>query len=457
MSKTPVSVDLRSPSRKDDAVTDVEGTVVSSDTRGPIRLGFWILVVGFGGFLAWAAYAPLDEGVSAPATVSIETKRRAIQHMTGGIVKALRVKEGQAVHTGDVLVELDDAPARANFETVRQNYMSLRAAESRLLAEEAEKQSIVFHPDLVASASDPFVKQHMVTQTQLFTARRAALAAELGAARESIAGFEAQITGIGAMLESRRAQAALLAEQTKGIRDLAAQGYAPRNQLLQLEQQQAELRATIADLEANRVRATQSIAEIKMRMTLRRQEYHKEAGAQLAEVRREVQAGAEKLKAVSDELGRVQITSPVDGQVVGIAVSALGAVVTPGQKIMDIVPKGETLLLDARVPPQVIDRVAVGDETDVRFSGFANSPQLVVKARLVSLSGDALTEQISGNTISYYLGRVEVTPEGFKELGNRVLQPGMPAEVLIKTGERSLLTYLLHPLTKRIAASMKEE
>lgn len=457
MSNAPVSTDFKPAAAKDEAVTDVEGVVVSSDTRGPIRLGFWVLVVGFGGFLAWAGYAPLDEGVSAQATVSIETRRRAIQHMTGGIVKELRVKEGQAVRAGDVLVELDDAPARANLETVRQNYMSLRAAESRLLAEEVEKPSIAFHPDLVASASDPFVKQHMVTQTQLFAARRAALAAELGAARESIAGFEAQIAGIGSMLESRRAQAGLLAEQTRSIRDLAEKGYAPRNQLLQLEQSQAELRATIADLEANRARATQSIAEIRMRMTQRRQEYHTEAGAQLAEVRREVQAGAERLKAVGDEFTRVQIKAPVDGQVVGIAVSALGAVVTPGQKIMDIVPRGETLLLDAKVPPQVIDRVAVGDETDVRFSGFANSPQLVVKARLVSLSGDALTEQVGGNTISYYLGRVEVTPEGFKELGNRVMQPGMPAEVLIRTGERSLLTYLLHPLTKRIAASMKEE
>ncbi len=441
----------------DDAVTDVEGTVVSSDTRGPIRLGFWILVVGFGGFLAWASFAPLDEGVSAPATVSIETRRRVIQHMTGGIVRKVLVKEGQAVHEGDVLVQLDDAPARANFETVRQNYMSLRAAESRLLAEEVEKPAISFHADLVASADDPFVKQHMVTQTQLFNARRAALGAELGGARESIAGLEAQITGVGSMLESRRAQAQLLAEQTKSIRDLAAQGYAPRNQLLQLEQQQAELRATIADLDSNRARAQQSIAELRMRMTQRRQEYHKEAGAQLAEVRREVQAMHERLRAVTDELGRVQIKSPVDGQVVGIVVNAVGAVITPGQRVMDIVPKGETLLLDARIPPQVIDRVAVGDETHVRFSGFANSPQLVVSARLVSLSGDALTETVGATAISYYLGRVEVTPEGFKELGSRVLQPGMPAEVLIRTGERSLLTYLLHPLTKRISAAMKEE
>jgi len=441
----------------DSSVTDVEGRPLVTDTRRPIRLGFWVLVVGFGAFLAWAAFAPLDEGVAAPATVAIETHRRVIQHMTGGVVRKVLVKEGQAVKAGEVLVELEDAAARAGFESVRQNYMALRAAESRLLAEQVDQPAIAFHADLLAGAADPFVQQHMATQTRLFAARRAALEAELSGAREQVAGFAAQIAGFASMVESRKAQADLQGEQVENVRELAAEGYAPRNQLLQLEQSQAELRAVISELQANRLRALQSVAELKMRMVQRRHEYHKEAGTQLAEVRREVQAGQDKLKAMSDELARIQVRSPVDGQVVGIGVAALGGVVTPGQRMMDIVPRGEALLLDARIPTQVIDRVHVGDATDVRFSAFANSPQLVLDARLVSVSGDAITEAQGPVMVSYYLGRAEVTAEGIRKLGARVMQPGMPAEVLIKTGERSLLTYLLHPLTKRVAAAMKEE
>ena len=153
----------------------------------------------------------------------------------------------------------------------------------------------------------------------------------------------------------------------------------------------------------------------------------------------------------------MQIRAPVAGQVLGLAINGPGAVVTPGQKLLDIVPQGESLLLDARIPTHVIDRIKVGDVTEVRFSAFANAPQLVVLGRLVSLSADAVTEHLPTGSMSYFLGRVELTPDGKKALGDRVLQPGMSAEVLVKTGERSLLTYLLHPLTKRIASAMTEE
>ncbi len=438
-------------------VTDVDDISAQTDTGRPIRLGFWVLVVGFGGFLVWAGLAPLDEGVSAPATVSIETRRKTIQHLSGGVVNRVLVKEGQAVKAGDVLVELDDGVAKANYESIRQSYMGQRAAESRLLAEQFEKPAIEFHPDLVAAAGDPLVAQHMATQTQLFRARRGALEAELSASNEAIKGLEAQAAGLAAMLESKRAQAGFQAEQLRSVAELAREGYAPRNQALQLEQAQAELRSSLADLQANILRSRQSIAETRMRMALRKQEYHKEEGAQLADVRREVQAGQEKLKAITEDLGRMQIRSPVDGQVVGLTLGSSGGVVTPGQKLMDVVPKGEAMLVDAKIPTHVIDRVSAGDEAEVRFSGFANSPQLVLEGKVLSVSGDAVTENAGFQTMSYYLARVEVTPDGFKKLGHRVMQPGMPAEVLIKTGERSLLTYLLHPLTKRVASAMKEE
>ncbi len=400
-----------------------------SDTSAPIRLGFRVLVLGFGGFLLWSAIAPLDEGVSAQASVSIETRRKTIQHLSGGVVRSVAVKEGQWVREGEVLMELDAGVSKANFEAVRQNYMAQRANESRLLAELKGASKIEFHPDLLKAKNDPLVQQHMQTQIQLFDARRAA--------------YRAQVGGMAEMIESRKAQAAFQTQQVQSIRELAKEGYASRNQLLQLEQSQAELRTSMTDLQTNYARV--------------QQEYIKELSAQLADVRKEVQSGQEKLQAVTDELSRTQLRSPVEGQVVGMTVTATGGVVTPGQRLMDIVPKGEALLVDAKIPPHVIDKVRAGESVDVRFSSFSNSPQLVLDGRLVSLSSDVISEQTSMGVMSYYLGRVEITPEGIKELGKRVMQPGMPAEVLIKTGERSLLTYLMHPLTKRLAASMKEE
>lgn len=438
------------------AVTDIDDVELKTDTRPAIRLGFWVLVVGFGAFMAWAAWAPLDEGVSAQATVSVESRRKTIQHMQGGVIRQVVAREGAEVKQGDVLVVLDDASTRAAFESIRQNYLAQRATEGRLVAEVANAGSIAFHPDLLVKG-DPVSEQMMLVQRQLFASRRAAQVAEVAAANQSIVGLESQITGMKQMLENKRNQQALQARQLAGVKSLAEDGFAPRNQALQLEQNQAELRSSLAELEASMQRSQSAIAETRLKIAQRQQEYLKEVSAMLADVRKEVQANQERLVAITSDLGRTQIKAPVSGQVIGLSVSGEGGVVTSGQKLMDILPRGESLLLDAKVPPNVIDRIKVGDPVEVRFTGFANSPQLVVHGRLVSLSGDAVTEAVGATVHTYYLGRVEITPEGLKALGDRVVQPGMMAEVLIRTGERSLLTYLLHPMLKRVASAMKEE
>ncbi len=441
-------------------ITDVEDLKSNNDfsnTDQPIRMGFWVLIVGFGCFMLWTAFAPLDEGVSAAASVSIESKRKTIQHMSGGVVHNVLVKEGQMVKAGDVLVELDEGVSKANFEAVRQNYMGQRASESRLLAEQSGADRINFHSDLMTSATDPLVLQHMQSQTLLFQSRKAALQAEMQAGEENLGGLKAQFESTTSMLENRKIQAALQEQQIKAVKELSLEGYAPKNQVLQLEQSQSELRSLMADLQGNLNRIQRSMAEVHQRLAQRKQEYLKEVSQQLADVRREVQSGQDKLKAVTEELARTQVKSPVDGQVVGMQVSSIGGVVTPGQRLMDVVPNGEALVVDAKIPPHIIDKVFAGEAVEVRFSTFANSPQLVLDAKLVSVSKDVISEQTAMGVQSYYLARAAINEEGMKTLGKRVLQPGMPAEVLIKTGERSLLTYLLHPLTKRIAASMKEE
>jgi protease secretion system membrane fusion protein len=415
----------------------------------------WVLAIGFGGFLAWAALAPLDEGVPATGMVSIDTKRKTVQHLIGGIVQDVLVREGDEVQEGQLLIRLDSAVARSNYETVRQRYLGLRAMQGRLLAEQTGRTAIAFHPDLVAAGTDPLIKQQMQNQEQLFMTRASLLRSDLQSIEESIQGQEGLLEAYKGMLENRTSQLRLLNEELGHLRGLVKEGYAPRNRQLELERMVADSSTAIADLMGNSERARRAIGEMRQRALSRKQEYRKEVETQLADVNREVQADSEKMRAVSDDLARTEIRAPASGQVVGLAVQTVGAVVQSGQKLMDIVPKDAPLILEAHVAPHLIDRVHTDLLVDVRVSSFAHSPQLVVDGKVVSISADLLTEPQTN--VSYYLARVEVTPEGLKRLGKRQLQPGMPVEVIFKTGERSMLTYLLHPLTKRLAASMTEE
>lgn len=447
-------VDFLRPAPLPENGTEEAGSDLPTDTRGPARLGFWVLGVGFGGFLLWAALAPLNEGVPTHGMVTVDTKRKAVQHISGGIIKAVHVREGQFVKAGDPLLDIDEAVTQANYESVRQRYLTLRAMESRLLAEREGAASITFDPELTAS-DDPQVKAALASEEKLFTARRAALRAEQSSLDESIQGYEAAIRGNEGMLASRKQQQEFYQDELKGLRELAAEGYVPRKDLLAMERMAMENLGSISDLQGVIERSRRMVTETKLRKQQRQQEYNKEIEAQLSEVRGQAQAEGEKYAAVSDELARTVIRAPADGQVIGFEAQTVGGVISPGQRLMDIVPQNEALVLETRVPPHLIDRVQLGQETDVRFSGFAHSPQLVVPGVVNSLSSDLLTDPQTGE--KYYLSRVSVTDEGMKILGQRQMQAGMPAEVIIITGERSLLVYLLRPLIKRLAVSMKEE
>ncbi len=436
---------------------DEGALLASSDTRGIARKALWVLGVGFGGFLLWAALAPLDEGVPTQGMVAIDTKRKAIQHLTGGIVKEVLVREGDVVKEGQVLMRLDEALSKANYESVRQRYLGLSAMESRLKAEQTGAGRVDFQKDVVeAAAADPFMAQQINNQRQLFDSRKQALKSDLQAFQEAIEGLRAQREAAQSMLAQRQQQLSLLREELSNTRDLVKEGYAPRNRQMELERMVADVQAGIADLMGNTTRTTRAIAETTQRSLSRHAEYRKEVESQMADVSREVQADSEKYIAQKGDLQRVEIRSPSAGQVVGLSVQSVGAVVQPGQRLMEIVPEEQSLLLEARIAPHLIDKVHAGLAADVRFSTFAHSPQLVVEGKVLSVSGDLLTDPQNPQA-AYFLARLEVTPEGLKTLGKRQLQAGMPAEVVIKTGERSLLKYLLSPLTKRMAGSMKEE
>lgn len=366
-----------------------------TDTRSPVRIGIWILIIGFGGFLLWSAFAPLDEGVPCQGMVSIATKRKVVQHRYGGTVTEVHVQEGQHVGKDQLLLVLDDQTAKARYAEVHQHYLGLRAAESRLLAEESGASKMALHPDLLADTDMMLVSRLVRTQQELLDSHR-------------------QILG-------------LMRAQLAGMRKLANEGFAPLSQQRELEIKVAQFRA--------------------------------DSEAQLAQVQNEVKADAEKSKALAQELAETRIISPADGQVVGLQVQTVGAVIQSGQKVMDIVPLDEPLLIEAKIAPHLIDKVRSGLMVDLQFTAFSHAPQMVIPGKVESVSSDLLTESPSGAqpSVSYYLARIAVTPEGMKKLGHHRIQAGMPVLAVIKTGERSLLTYILHPLMQRMAASMKEE
>ncbi|NEX12095.1 MAG: secretion protein HlyD [Prosthecochloris sp.] len=366
------------------------------ETKGSIRIGILVLLIGFGGFLLWAAFAPLDEGVPCSGTVSISTRSKVVQHLRGGIVHAVHVEEGHMVKENDLLITLSDQETLARYKEVYQRYLGFRAAESRLIAEEKGLRKIMFHPDVQNASDVRLAGEMMATQNDLFRTRQNVLQS--------------------------------LHERLKGVKAMVEEGYAPRYQQLELQERLDNILAQRA--------------------------------SEMAEVQVAVDAYAEKTAALRDEVERTGIRSPATGQVVGLQVQTVGAVITPGQKIMDIVPLDEHLLVEVRIQPHLIDRVRAGLPADVRFSSFAHSPLLMVQGVVESVSHDLLTDpklnpMMQGAT--YYLARVALTPEGIESLGGRELQAGMPVQVVIKTGARTMLTYLLHPLIKRITASLKEE
>ncbi|GAA4413167.1 HlyD family type I secretion periplasmic adaptor subunit [Quisquiliibacterium transsilvanicum] len=426
-----------------------------SDPRRPLRLGMLVVLLGLGGFFGWAALAPLDEGVPTPGTVVVESKRKTLQHPTGGIVRELLVREGDAVKTGQVLLRLEPAAARAAREAADAQYLTARASESRLLAEQRGTARIDFHPDLIARASEPAVKLLLETQRQLFESRRKAIDTELAAMREGIAGLEAQLRGVEQAREERVAQISLFEREVASLAPLVEEGLYPRNRHQDIRRQLSVAYASRAEDAANAARIRNQIAETRLHIAQRRQEYRREVETQLTEVSSEARAQAERLAALSEELARTDVRSPADGMVVGLSVHTLGGVISAGEPIMDVVPEGDSLLIETQIPPHLIKHVRPGQPAQLRFTVLDPRHTPVVDGKVVTVSADLL--YTPRDNLPYYLARIEVPTRALAELGYGKVQPGMPVDVITITGERTLFNYVIKPLIDRFSLGLKEE
>ncbi|MEQ1526732.1 MAG: HlyD family type I secretion periplasmic adaptor subunit [Gallionella sp.] len=428
---------------------------VETDASWHIRLGWFIILGGFGGFLLWASFAPLDKGVPLNGTITVETNKKAIQHATGGTVEAILVKEGDLVKTGDVLVKINSVQATADAEMSRVQYFTARATEARLLAERDGRAMIQFPPELETAKNDPRVASNIALQQQLFNSRRAAKQSELGALDESIEGLVLQNKGLDDAKNNKQQQLQFIQEQLDGMRNLAKDGFLPRNRLLDTEQSYAQISAAISEDIGNIGRGQREIAQLKLKRQQVMQEYQKEVRAQLSDVQKDAGALDNQLSGLDYNLDNVSVKAPVDGTVIGLNVFTSGAVIAPGFKIMDIVPSDDSLIVEGRLPVHLIDKVQTDLDVELIFSAFNQNETPHIPGTVTQISADRLVDEKTGEP--YYKLLAKATPEGMKKIANLKVRAGMPVDLFVKTGERTMMNYLLKPLTDHFKMSMTEE
>ncbi len=436
---------------------DVTPLEVNTDARAFSRIGWLIVVLGLGGFLAWGLFAPLDKGVPLSGTVAKESNRKAIQHQTGGIVKEILVKDGDVVKEGQVLVRMNGVLAKSAYETTEAQYLTARAAEARLTAERDGLKTITFPAELVQRKNEPRVAELMTLQQQLLTSRQMALQSELGSVDESIAGLKEQIKSLEESRESKKVQMGYLKEQLDGMRDLAKEGYVARNRLLDLERTYAQLSGAVSEDIGNIARSRRQVLELSLRKSQRTQDYQKEVRTQLSDTEREAEALSARLEGQKFEVDNVEVKSPVGGTVTSLAVFTQGGVVQPGFKMMEIVPTNDPLVIEGNLAVNLVDRVHPGLKTELIFSAFNVNKTPHIEGEVEQVAADRSIEERSG--APYYKVRVKVTPAGQKKIAEHHMdvRPGMPVELFVKTGERTPLNYLLKPIFDRARSSMAEE
>jgi epimerase transport system membrane fusion protein len=426
-----------------------------TDDRAIRMVGLLILLFGFGGFLLWAALAPIEGAAVAHGVLVVKSARKTIQHFEGGIVDEILVREGDQVQAGDILIHLDDTEASSQLESVRSQYVALAARSARLLAERDNLSEISFPSQLLQMQQQLRINEAIDGERRVFEARRQALNGEKTVLRQRAEQLAEQILGLQAQEQSKRKRIRLYQEEIDGLKELFAKGLGDKSRLREWERLVAELEGECAEHQAAIAAARVQISETELQIVQREREFRTEVVSELRDIETRLTDLSERMRALEKTLQRTEIRAPVSGSIVGMALHTIGGVIRPGEDILDIVPNNESLIVEAQVSPIDIDRVFPGLEADLRMSAFNARTTPEIPGRVLTVSADSLTNQHDGQ--SYYLARIQVTDDGLDSLEGRVLQPGMPVEVMIKTGERTFLEYLLRPITDIFARAFKEE
>ncbi len=433
---------------------DGAGRSLGSAVRGPKLIGYAVILLFFGGFGAWATFATLASAAIAPGLVSPEGDRKTVEHLEGGIVREILVREGDHVQAGQTLVVLEDVRARAAFEELRERFVHLVSVEARLLAELEEADSIAVSAefdDFDAAIRDPA----LTAQQRLFESRRATLQGQERILGQRILQLEAEIDGLHEVIAAENEELKLIGQEIEAIEILYNKGLSPLPKLLALKRAQADVRAGRASSRARIARHEQSIGETRLQLLTMREQRREQIAEELSQVRTELAAVRSQLPSRKDVLARTVVTAPLDGTVMDVQVTTASGVVEPGEPLLDIVPDGAKLVIDAHVKPTDIDTVHPGQAVRVLFTAYGqrNLPQIFGELR--SISADRLVEEHTGEP--YFLAKVEVDPSELERIAPDIeLGPGMPADVMILTGERTLLDYLIRPFVESLTKSFRE-
>ena len=423
--------------------------------RGPILFGVWTVIAVFGVFGLWMALAPLDSAAVANGQVVLDTNKKSIQHLEGGIVEEILVHEGIRVKRGQPLVKLNETASKSRLDLYRGQFLSAKAVEARLMAERDAKNEIAFPQEVLNFEQDDNVRQIIETQRNLFKTRRETLEGQSNILKQKIEQSKQEINGLEAQVKSGTSQIALLNEEIGNVQTLLAKGNASKPRLLALQRQAEQLKGQRGENQAMISRAQQNIAESNLSISTQKSDFMNKVAQELKETQNEVADLNERIRASADVMDRVVITSPIDGIVTGLAVHTVGGVIKPGDTLMDIIPQNEKLIVEAQVHPQDIDVVHEGLTARVRLTAYKTRRVPMIKGKVLTVSADKFVDQRTG--ASYFLARIEVDPEELKKLHDVELSPGMPAQVLIVTGERTMMAYLVNPLSDALSTAFREQ
>jgi HlyD family secretion protein len=423
--------------------------------RRLVTIGLAIVVLFVGGLGVWGATVPLAGAVVASGIVVVDTNIKTVQHPTGGVIGELRVRDAMRVDVGDLLIRLDDTVTRANLQVVVKQVHELMARQARLEAERDGAEALVLPQELTEKTTDADVQRAVEGERTLFTARRNAREGQRKQLRERVDQIREEIVGLSAQEAARRRQVELIDRELVDIRDLYRRNLVPRTRLVELEREAARLAGDVGQFMSEKARAEGRITESELQILQIDQELRREVSTELREVQGKIGELVERRVAAEDVLRRIDIRAPQAGIVHQLSYHTIGGVIPAGQAIMQIVPGDDILVIEMRVPPQDIDKVAVGQAAIVRFPSFPHGTTPEVAGTVTRVSADVVREQQT-NT-AYFTARVAVSEAEFAKLGsaNRVV-PGMPAEVFVRTGDRTAIAYLMKPIADQLNRAFRE-
>lgn len=427
----------------------------SHDEHGYVCFGWGVLSLGFLGFLLWAGFAPLDKGVLSQGEVTVSGNRKTVQAPDVGIIDKILVKEGSVVKNGQVVIELNSVKVRAQVNTFLGQYYTALATEARLFAEKNSQDEINFPPALTNLSADAKVAEIIKLQNHILYSRQHGLKSEINSYKKSIEGLVLEVKELKNSLLKKKQQFNSLSEQVKNMEGLAGEGYIPRNRYLEVEQNFALVSSEIDEIKGRLGKSQGQLFEKEELINQRIADYQRDVGSQLAQVQTEALDYLNKLDSAEYALKNTEVLAPVDGTVVALNVFTIGGVVATGDHLLDILPSGAKLEIGARLNVELIDKVKKGLDVDLMFTSFNQNKTPKIPGEVSLISADRLIDP--NDHKPYYQMQINVTPDGMEKLNGLDIKPGMPVQVFVKTGSRSLLSYLFKPILDRAYSSLSEE